>query len=181
MLPCFETERLVLRPRGLADFDACLAMDRDPAVTRYVQGPWTNPKEHTAFLRSRIEIDYGRGLGYWSIFPKETPGSFAGWVLLIPYDAVGPEVEIGWRLNRLAWGKGCATEAARRILLHAFEELGLDRVVADIHPENHASQRVAEKIGMTFHRNGLYGGVPCKCFVQTLSGFRGRQPRNTGV
>jgi hypothetical protein len=38
-LPTFRTSRLVVRPRVPADLEACLAMDRDPAVTRFVAGP----------------------------------------------------------------------------------------------------------------------------------------------
>ena len=147
-LPVFTTHRLILRPRSLADYAACLAMDSDPAVVRYVPGPWSDAQAHRAFLRDRITRRYPDGLGYWCIFPREAPDRFVGWVLLIPQDAVGPEVEIGWRLIQAAWGYGYASEAARAVLRHAFEGAGLDRVVADIHPENTRSRRVAEKIGL---------------------------------
>lgn len=40
MQPVFETQRLILLPRTLADTDDCLAMDNDPEVTRFVAGPW---------------------------------------------------------------------------------------------------------------------------------------------
>jgi RimJ/RimL family protein N-acetyltransferase len=68
--------------------------------------------------------------------------------MLIPDHGIGPDVEIGWRLVRKAWGRGIATEAARRLLTHAFAMVELPRVVADIASANRASQRVAEKIGM---------------------------------
>jgi RimJ/RimL family protein N-acetyltransferase len=71
-----------------------------------------------------------------------------GWVLLIPYDAIRPEIEIGWRFLRSAWGNGFATEASLPVLRHGFETVGLARVVADVHPDNAASLRVAEKLGM---------------------------------
>ena len=111
MLPSFETSRLLLRPRSMADFDACLAMDRDPDVTRYIRGPWDDPEEHRRFLADRIQRQWPPGQGYWSIFAKDKPTEFLGWVLLIPYEGVGPEVDIGWRLVRSTWGKGYATEA----------------------------------------------------------------------
>lgn len=166
MLPHFETERLLLRPRTMADFDACLAMDRDPEVTRFIPGPWSDPEKHEAFLKWRIETDFGKGLGYWSIFPKATPEQFVGWVLLIPRDGVGPEIEIGWRFNRAAWGKGYATEAARPVPDHAFHNLELDQVIAEILAGNQASMHVAEKIGMTFMRNCEHEGQPCKRYVK---------------
>jgi RimJ/RimL family protein N-acetyltransferase len=147
-LPSFETARLCLRARTMDDFEACLAMDCEPGITQYIRGPWDDPARHKAFLRDRITADYGSGLGYWSVFAKDHPDRFIGWMLLIPEDAVGPDIEIGWRFVAQSHGKGYATEAARVILAHAFDTLKLPRIVADIDPRNAASIRVAQKIGM---------------------------------
>jgi len=147
-LPELVTPRLSLRPRTLENLEACLAMDRDPEVTRYIAGPWHDPVAHRAFVRYRITRDYPPGLGYWSIRELRAPEVFLGWVLLIPDHGAGPEVEIGWRLVRDAWGRGIATEAARALLEHAFGTLKLPRVVADIMSANVASKRVAVKLGM---------------------------------
>ncbi|USG67856.1 GNAT family N-acetyltransferase [Brevibacillus ruminantium] len=171
MLPSFQTERLFLRPRTLDDFNECLAMDKDSEVTKYIPGPWSDPVQHERFLSERIQKSFGPGLGYWSIFPKEQSSQFVGWILLIPYDGIGPEIEIGWRLNRFAWGKGYATEAARRVLEHAFKTVGVGRVVADIHPENQPSIRVAEKIGLTFVGDSMHDGFPCKSYVMTRNDY----------
>jgi RimJ/RimL family protein N-acetyltransferase len=158
-LPTFCTERLILRPRTIADYDACLAMDRDPDVVRYIPGPWADAQAHQTFLRDRITRPYPDGLGYWCIVAKGSPDRFLGWVLLIPRDAVGPEVEIGWRLVRPAWGQGYAPEAAAPIVRHGFETVGLDRIIAEIHPEHARSARVAEKLGFwraPSEAHGLY-------------------------
>lgn len=148
VLPSFETERLLVRPRTMADFEACLAMDRDIEVTRYIPGPWQDPPRHEAFVRGRMQADYGPGLGYWTIVGRFEPGRFLGWILLIPTDGSGPEIEIGWRLIRAAWGKGYATEAAKPVMRHAFLSLGVERIIAEIAPGNAASIRVAEKLGL---------------------------------
>jgi len=157
-LPVLATRRLILEPRRMADTEACLAMDREPEVTRFVPevlrlvtGPDADPAAHRAFIEARTRGPYPPGLGYWVIRPGEEPEVFLGWVLLIPIDAEGPEIEIGWRLRRLAWGQGYAPEAAAALLRHGFATLGLSRVVADILPANLASVRVAEKIGMRPH------------------------------
>lgn len=126
-LPSFQTERLILQPRTFADLGACLAMDRDPEVTRFIAGPWHDPVAHRAFVEARIRHQYPAGLGYWSIIAG---GAF-----------------IGWRLVRGAWGRGHATEAARPILTHALETVGVPRVIADIDPANTASLGVARKLG----------------------------------
>lgn len=144
----FETERLLLRPRTLADLDDCYDMDRQPGVLDYVRGPWHDPGAHRDFIRQRTTQAYGARLGYWTLALRQAPQRFIGWVLLIPEDGVGPEIEIGWRLRPEYWGNGLATEAARPLLDHAFSRLRLERVIADIDPANKGSTRVAVKVGM---------------------------------
>jgi RimJ/RimL family protein N-acetyltransferase len=100
MQPTFETPRLLIRPRVLADTDACLAMDREPDVTRFIHGPWSDAAAHRAFIEARTRGPYAKGLGYWSLCRcSDARSSFIGWVLPIPVDALGPEIEIGWRLR----------------------------------------------------------------------------------
>jgi RimJ/RimL family protein N-acetyltransferase len=147
-LPVLDTPRLLLRRRTLEDLDACIAMDRDPEVTRYIAGPWHDPVAHRQFVEYRITRSYQPGLGYWSIREASAPERFVGWVLLIPDHGAGPDVEIGWRLVRDAWGRGIASEAARAVVRHAFDTVRLPRLVADIASANTASRRVAEKLGM---------------------------------
>jgi RimJ/RimL family protein N-acetyltransferase len=149
MQTTFETPRLLIRPRTLADTDDCLAMDREPGVTRFIDGPWSDATAHRAFIEARTRGPYAAGFGYWSICSRaDAKRSFLGWVLLIPADALGPEIEIGWRLRRDAWRQGLASEAANPLLRHAFVTLNLPKVIADIDPDNAGSIRVAEKIGL---------------------------------
>lgn len=170
----FETERLSIRPRTVADFESCLAMDRNPEVTKHIAGPWDDRAAHERFLEDRIQRNFGEGLGYWSIFSKADPGQFLGWILLIPYDGLGPKIEIGWRLNRLAWGKGYATEAAAPFVQHSFSNLKLPEIVADIDPGNIGSIRVAEKIGMKFVGDIHHEGQPLKSYLLTMADFHQR-------
>jgi RimJ/RimL family protein N-acetyltransferase len=161
MQPTFETLRLLIRPRVLADTDACLAMDREPDVTRFIHGPWSDAAAHRAFIEARTRGPYAEGLGYWSLCCRsDAKSSFVGWVLLIPTDALGPEIEIGWRLRRDAWRQGLASEAAKPLLRHAFVILNLPKVVADIDPDNAGSIRVAEKIGLKRRETVFPHGKP---------------------
>jgi len=144
-LPTFRTAQLTLRQRSLADTEACMAMDRDPEVHRFLSLPWSDPVRHRAFVESRANGPYPPGQGYWSIMFQD---AFVGWILLMPLDTVGPEIEIGWRLRRDAWGQGFATEAAAPILAYGLNSLRLAQVIADIAPDNIGSRRVAEKLGM---------------------------------
>lgn len=60
-----------------------------------------------------------------------------------------PAIDIGWRLKKKAWGKGYATEGAKRCLQYAFDELGLDKVISVCTISNIKSENVMKKIGMT--------------------------------
>ncbi|SDK26898.1 GNAT family N-acetyltransferase [Sediminibacillus albus] len=157
MLETFETDRLILRERTFKDFERCVELDREPEVVNYIpelkriiNGTSASEKKHREFVKKRFETDYPEGMGYWTIVTKEEPQQFAGGVLLIPLDTVGPDIEIGWRLRPKYWGKGYATEAARVIIQYAAEILKLQKVIAEIHKMNKGSIRVAEKIGMEY-------------------------------
>jgi RimJ/RimL family protein N-acetyltransferase len=181
----FQTARLILRPRRPEDFEACRIMDSDPEVIRYVSAPWRNAAEHLAFLRRRIAASYPPGLGYWSIFAAAAPADFLGWIMLSAIATEGehagpePEIEIGWRLKRAAWGGGYATEAAAPILAQGFARAPLKAVVADIHPDNLGSQRVAEKLGLKFSATVLYDGVPARRYKITRRAYERRQASTT--
>jgi RimJ/RimL family protein N-acetyltransferase len=150
-LPVLETPRLRLRPRTLADSDACYRLDCEPGTLRYVDWPrhtgrWEDEAAHRTFIVSRTLNPYQPGLGYWAA-TREDPDAFLGWVQLIPENARGPEIEIGWRLLTAARGRGYATEAARALLTHGFGTAGVRRVVADMYRANAPSMNVCRKLG----------------------------------
>ncbi len=118
-------------------------------MTDHISGPWADPAAHRAFVRARTLHAYPPGQGYWTLRPRGAPDRFLGWVLLIPDDAEGPEVEIGWRLLPEHWGQGYAGEAASVLLGYGLDRLALPLVISDIRAGNPASLRVARRIGMT--------------------------------
>jgi RimJ/RimL family protein N-acetyltransferase len=71
---------------------------------------------------------------------------------LFPMDGVGPDVELAYGLAPDVWGRGYATEAAAACVRAGFEQLALERIVADVDPSNPSSIRVLEKIGMRLER-----------------------------
>ena len=87
------------------------------------------------------------GFGRWAAEPVET-GVPAGTVLLGPMPNGDGEVEIGWHFHPDSWGRGLASEAASAVLAKAFAD-GIDEVYAVTHPDNEASHRMCERIGMT--------------------------------
>lgn len=150
--PVLETDRLTLRMWREQDFEQYAAMCADPEIMRYLGGgeplnrfdAW----RHMAFLIGHWDL---LGYGHWAVEEKAS-GAFAGRVgFLNP--AGWPGFEIGWTLGRNFWGKGYATEAARRALEFAFEELDKSHVISLIHPDNEASIRVAERLGEKLEGN----------------------------
>ena len=66
--------------------------------------------------------------------------------------------EAGWRLDRRFWGRGLATEGALASLRYGFEERGLERIISMTVPENVASWRVMQKIGLTYRGETRWRG-----------------------
>jgi len=97
-----------------------------------------------AFLVGHWEL---RGYGHWAVEEKES-GKFVGRIGFLNPEG-WPGFEVGWTLAREFWGKGYATEGARRALDYAFHDLDKDHVISLIHPENKNSIKVAERLGET--------------------------------
>src|SRR5262249_18435174 len=92
----------------------------------------------------------------WAAEEKST-GRFVGRVGLQRPEG-WPGVEVGWMLHRGSWGKGLATEGAKAALDVAFANLGVNRVISMIHPENTASIAVAERLGEKFTDRTVVNG-----------------------
>jgi RimJ/RimL family protein N-acetyltransferase len=150
-----ETERLILRRFTMADVDNLVELDSDPEVMRYLTGGRPTPRqlfEHEILPRWLTYYERYPGFGFWAAIEKAT-GDFLGWFHFRPPDPSRPDdVELGYRLRRVAWGKGYATEASRALIRKGFAELGVQRVVASTYQDNLASRRVMEKLGMTLVR-----------------------------
>jgi RimJ/RimL family protein N-acetyltransferase len=140
-----ETDRLILRMWQENDFDSYARICADPDVMRYLGGKVLSRAEAWRHMALMIGHWHLRGYGHWAVEEKET-GTFAGRIGFFNPDG-WPGFEIGWTLGREFWGKGYATEGARRALAYAFDELGKKHVISLIHPENLASIRVAERLG----------------------------------
>ena len=145
MPPVLETLRLRLRPLAATDLADLVRLDLDPEVMRYVGSPagGKTPAETEARARTRLrESEEGtlEPLGLWRIEARADSAFLGIGALLRMPD--GADVEVAYRLARVAWGRGFATEAAGALIAHGLHTLGLPRLVAVTYPENHASQRV---------------------------------------
>jgi RimJ/RimL family protein N-acetyltransferase len=141
-----QTERLILRMFREEDFEQHAHICADPEVMRFlVDG---RPLDRFEAWRSMAMIVGHwqlRGYGPWAVEERAT-GNLIGRIGFF-YPEGWPGFELGWVLGSESWGKGYASEGARRALDYAFAEMGRDHVISLIHPENTASIKVAERLG----------------------------------
>jgi RimJ/RimL family protein N-acetyltransferase len=149
-----ETERLLLRPPRIEDFDRYAQMLGDEETARYIGGQLPRAAAWRRFLQMPGAWMV-QGFAMFSVVEKAS-GRYVGQAG--PWRPEGwPGNEIGWTFHRDAWGKGYATEAARAALDWAFAELGWDDAIHCIDPDNTPSRRVAQRLGS---RNRGPGRMP---------------------
>lgn len=144
-----ETPRLILRELTLDDAAALHAYLRDESVVRWLSNDVMSLADCEAVVANAVmDQDKDPRRDYQLAVIERESSAFAGTVGF-RLDHAGARVgKIWYVLRRESWGKGIAVEACRALVDHAFRELGLHRIWVDVDPENTASQRVAEKLGM---------------------------------
>lgn len=175
-MPILETPRLFMRPLTMSDLEDVHRLHTDPLV---VQSLFSGEAPARQDTQEKVEL-YVRGwkqngFGFFSVLVKgnsQGQGEFAGRAGLRRFEDTN-DVEYGLCLFGHVAGRGFGPELGRAILRHAFEELGLDRVVALIRPENERAIRAAQKIGFTHIRDRNYG--------DRVKGFYEVRPSQYGV
>ena len=152
--PTLETERLLLRP--LTPDDAAtvarLAGSREVAHTTIsIPHPYSEDQAREWIAARTGQSDAGKEIVFSVVIREDA--RLTGSVGLREIDSEHSQAEMGFWIGVQLWGKGYATEAARRVVRYAFEELKLNRVYAHHMVRNPASGRVLEKLGMK--REGL--------------------------
>jgi len=157
LAPVIHTDRLRLVPLADEHLDLEVELDSDPEVLRFIAG--------RARTRDEVARSHGErmalarkvpGLGFWIAFTR-AGGEFVGLMMLPP--AHGPDqpddpsvADLGYRLLRRWWRQGLATEASLALLRHAFETVGVRRVIAQTMAVNAASRGVMTAAGLTYVR-----------------------------
>jgi RimJ/RimL family protein N-acetyltransferase len=151
----------------------------------------SNPQVHRYFPRTeppsceQVEKIIARQLahwqehncGWWAVLWRENQ-ELIGWCGLQFLPEFG-ETEVAYLLSKPYWGKGLATEAAQAAVQFGFQTLGLERLVAIAHVENAASQRVIEKLGMSFVEQLHLWGIECYRYSLPRAAFA--SPATTSV
>ena len=173
-----ETPRLVLRRWREADIAPLAAINGDADVMRWIGTGTVRDLEQTRASVAGWEREWdATGMGLFAVEVRAT-GELAGLTgLAVPHflPEIMPAVEVAWRLGKPHWGQGIATEAARAALQFGLLDRGLAKVVAIVQVGNVASERVMQKIGMSFERETAdpANGRPVRVYEISRAGYPG--------
>ena len=165
-----ETERTVLRGFHEGEAEHLHQILSEPGVLNYF--PSSNPPslERVVKIINSQRLHWEKhGYGWWALAAQED-NHLIGWCGLGYLDE-SDETEVKYLLRRSAWGRGIATEAASRSIEYGYMQTDLDTIIGLTHLENIASQRVLEKIGLTFQNQALYFGMECRRYTISRSEY----------
>ncbi len=144
---CIQTRRTVIRAWEEADREHFAEIATDPRVMHYISDgrPWSDDEIDEFLARQQHQVAaHGFCLGALCLNDARRAVGLCGMQPL----GTTIDVEVGWWLAPEHWGRGLATEAARGVVDFARHQTARSRVLAIAHPENRASTRIMEKIGM---------------------------------
>jgi ribosomal-protein-alanine N-acetyltransferase len=163
-IPTIITPQLTLRSFIEQDAAPLHRIFGAPGVLRYF--PSSQPPsldQVRKMIAGQLKHWEKYGYGWWATVPR-SENTFIGWSGL-QFLPETDETEIAYLLDPDFWGRGLATEAAQAGLRYGFQDLGLQTIVAIVHPENAASRRVIDKLGMSFVEQKPYFGMDCCRYV----------------
>ena len=151
-----QSERITLVPLADEHLEQEIELDSDPLVMRYLGDGRPRTRAEVEMLhRRRLRVaELVPGLGFWAGL---VGGQFVGWWILQPPERedqgpVAGQAELGYRLLRRYWRNGLASEGARELIRHGFDDLGLDRIFAETMAVNTASRATMAAAGLTYVR-----------------------------
>ncbi len=168
-----ETERLFLRELVLEDQQDLFELDSDPEVHRYIEQKPVKSMDEIVKVIEMLQNQYKEnGIARWAVIDKKS-NECVGWSGLKYFNqSLNSHThfyELGYRFKQKHWGKGFATESARAILNHGFQELNIKSIYAITHPKNSNSKHVLQKLGFKFIEVFDYDGDPTCWFELTKS------------
>ena len=176
-IPTLTAERFVLRAFREDDVPALTALHSDPDVMRYLR---TNgeveprPRQAWDFIAVQMGHWQLKGYGKWALADRESD-ELIGRVGYFDPPYEWPGLELGWTLSRRIWGQGYATEAAALALDWGFETLQRDEIISAIVPDNNASIRVAQRLGLQYRRDDQLHGSTCRIYGLTRDAWQARR------
>lgn len=162
-----ETERLRLRELTIEDAVHFFELNNDPEVLKYTgDEPFQSIEAAKNFIENYSHYEEN-GFGRWAVIRKND-NEFIGWCGLKMHSE--NYIDIGFRFFRKYWGKGYATEAARKSLELGFTRFDLKEIIGRTAKENIESISVLEKIGLTFFKTGECDGIEDALYYRISNG-----------
>jgi len=171
-IPEIETESLLLRQATTTDLDdwaGCVFAD--PEVIRYMPKRDMTPLQRAErAFNNYNRLWEARGIGGW-VITNNKDGEFFG-SIEIEYLDDTDKYELGYALRKNYWGKGIATEAAGAAIRFGFENANLERIIAVVVPENIASWKVLEHVGLVYEKKAFYYNLDVVYYAITRDRFK---------
>ncbi len=145
----FKSERLGFRNWAEKDKTKMGVINSNPKVMQHF--PTLQTQKQTNEFIDRMKTQFSEnGFCYFAVDKLENT-EFIGFIGISEqtFEAdFTPCVDIGWRIAQVEWGKGFATEGAKKCLEFAFNKIGLKNIKAICPETNYKSENVMKKIGM---------------------------------
>jgi RimJ/RimL family protein N-acetyltransferase len=147
-----RTERLQLRHMREDDAAFMLGLLNEPSWIRFIgdRGVRTVEAAREYILAGPVDMVRRLGFGFYVVELGES-GCAVGVCGLAKRDFLD-DVDIGYAFLPQYWGRGYAFEAASGVMAHAKNDIGLQRIVATVRPDNLGSIRLLEKLGLRYER-----------------------------
>ncbi len=146
-----QTDRLLLRPVRASDAAVLAARRSDPDVAKYQT--WIPPypiERAEAMITELMAMDGPVDDDWWTLTVADPSDTTVFGDLIVKLSWQGRTAEVGYNLDRSAWGRGYAVEAVEALVEYLFDTVQVTRVEGMLHPDNRASAMVLERVGMRF-------------------------------
>jgi [ribosomal protein S5]-alanine N-acetyltransferase len=149
LIQSISAKRLRVRPIAEQDLTDIFAINSDPEVTHFLPYPnWATPDDGAAWFK-RMQTLSASGTAQQLVIEHNTDKKVIGTILLFKFDEASARVELGYVLGRAHWGQGLMHEALLAICSHAFSNMSIRRIEAEVNPTNVPSNKLLQRIGFT--------------------------------
>lgn len=152
----FETERLIVRQYMLNDIDKLYRIMSDARVhifTKDKNNPWDKQRTEE-YVKFMLNNDFKTLDCFHGAVIEKNTDQLIGLCGLNPYKDNEPEIE--FKIGVPYWNRGYAAELGKQIIRESFEAVGIRGIYGMAHPENTASRKVLEKIGMKYSGDQIF-------------------------
>lgn len=157
MNPELDSDRLRYKPISIENAQIMYELSADPKVMKHIREVDSDIEHTKGYIVDTLNYTKENpGFGMWNCFLKGS-NEYIGWCVTHHIERNNKlPIEIGYRFHQKYWGQGYATEAAKKMVQYAKEELNLEQICGITIDENKGSRRVLEKAGLSYKERRNY-------------------------